>query len=189
MLRSASTRVIGCAALLCLFCCLPGCTSENPDFLPEGPDALALTPTISADLGDLAAEVGGDSTPGDGDHANRVDAGTAPPPPPPPPPPDAGGSGLARLCQGDDCNPGEICLFMERGARTGVCLRTCDNPNEFCSAPDPLVSGCTEYYNSDVGRVNVCMVFCRLGQQEYPCPDETSYRCKDYGGWAACIAE
>lgn len=159
------------------------CTTPNPAFDPswqpsaDGGVRLDGSPGAigrHADRGLQAAD------------ANAVEADAdAPPPPPTPPPPS---TGLAALCT-DGCPAGEVCVFMEENAERGVCLQRCSQPNTFCPVPEPYLAGCATYYNPELGQIDVCVVFCRYQGKEYPCPDETSYRCKRYSPEvSACIA-
>lgn len=163
------------AVLLALAC---SCTTPNPDFNPPADGPLLLAPHLPLD------------------GARASDSGTAPQQPKPKPdattpkPPPQSSPGLGTLCKVKaDCPQGELCLFMEQDATSGICLRTCSNADKPCPVPEPkYVSGCATYWNSDVGQVQVCAIFCRLNYQELPCPNNTDYKCKPYGpGMSACI--
>jgi hypothetical protein len=155
-----------------------GCTTPNPDYDPGGwgpgwalVDGWSYTPGEGGGPG--PADTAGGAT--DGGSAAK-DAKPATPDKPPAPP-------FGQLCTGPGtCPDGELCLFAEADATKGICLRKCDTADAPCSVPDPkYYSGCAVYWNSDVGKVKLCVIFCKSPDKTYPCPNATDYKCKSYG--------
>jgi hypothetical protein len=144
-----------------------GCTTPNPAYKPAVDGLPRLDPQLGFD-GALPLDGG---TPAPAPAADLDDTPTPPPPPPTSPPP----AGLGTLCT--------------TGSQQGICLRKCTNLNKPCDVPDTnYSSGCVTYWNSDVGKVQVCAIFCELNYKTYPCPNATDYKCKPYGaGLGACI--
>jgi hypothetical protein len=165
--------------LLVLPTSLVGCTRGNPDFLSSLDGAIPPGPVKTDGYGPVVADRGG-STPGTRDV--RVPVGEPAPLPPVK-------SGLGTICTGT-CPAGEVCLFMEENATRGICLRKCNSSYAPCSVPDPkYYSECRTYWNTDIGEIQVCMIFCQFGDSTYQCPNQTDYKCKAYGSnLAACIA-
>lgn len=159
-----------------------GCTTPNPDYHPGGDGIPQLAPHLQGDLGMSPGEAPAIPT--------GPEAGTDSPPPPPTTPSTPPPAGVGSLCTASgQCPADEICLFMEKDAETGICLRSCTKPDQPCDVPDPnLISGCATYWSSDVGKIHVCAIFCQLNYKTYPCPNATDYKCKPYGsGMGACI--
>jgi len=160
-----------------------GCTIPNPDYDPGGApwvpgDGWSFLP--AEDGGADPGDVGGGGTDAGGgvakDAAPPTDKGAAAPP-------------FGQLCTGPDtCPKGELCLFAEPEATKGICLRKCDTPDAPCSVPDPkYYSGCALYWNSDIGKVKLCVIFCKAPDKTYPCPNATDYKCKTYGQMGMCV--
>ena len=164
---------------------ISGCTTPNPDYRPGSDGIPQLAPHLQGDSGA--------SPPGDGvpPTPTEPEAGTNTPPTPPTPPPiTPPPEGDGTLCESQgECPAGETCLFMEKDADKGICLRSCTKPDQPCELGDPnLVSGCSTYWSSDVGKIQVCAIFCQLNYKTHPCPNATDYKCKPYGpGMGACI--
>ena len=175
----------GAVVLLLLLLLLAACTVPNPDYLTEvdggqvkapgsKTDGMASSPAVGTSLSDAA----------------RPAPDMKPPAPVTPPTPPPASPGLGTLCTAPTaCPSGEMCLFMEETATKGICLRKCANAGSPCSVPDSkFSSGCATYWNTDIGSVQVCVVFCQLNYKTYPCPNATDYKCKSYGqGMGACI--
>jgi hypothetical protein len=98
-------------------------------------------------------------------------------------------SGFGQLCTGS-CPNNQRCLYMEPNAAFGICLDQCSTVNTPCAVPDEnqFFSGCSPYFNSDVGSITICLIYCALGGQTYACPNSMDYKCVDKGsGIKVCM--
>ncbi len=188
-----------------------GCTISNPDYEPGfGQDGGHLTAFDPIDLvdpltpgpmpGDPASPPVVDPEPSDSpknEDPKEPPSPEEPPPgdlpledPPPPPPPPPVQSDFGQLCTAQ-CPGDELCVFTSSSATHGICLRECAVADEPCEVPDAsFFSGCAQYFNPDLGPVNVCAIFCFLHGQSFPCPNQTDYTCKSYGpAIGVCVAK
>jgi hypothetical protein len=156
-----------------LFLCF-SCTVPNPGYNQGGGEA-------GAGGGDL-----GLIQPIDGSLVPLVDGQGPPPQPdkglskPDKSKPTTPSSSFGKICtKQSQCASGEICVFTDESTQKGICLRKCTTLNKPCSVPDPkYFSGCSLYWNDKVGKIRVCVIFCKSPTKSWPCPDTTSYRCK-----------
>lgn len=168
-----------------LFALLAACTVPNPGYDPgidaglgaaDGPGTSGATNELALAPADAAPVKQSDARKPDAAKA-RSDAAPAKDKAPAAP-------AFGRICtSAAGCAAGELCIFAEAAATKGICLRQCSQPNTPCSVPDPkFFSGCSTYFNSSIGTVHVCSIFCRgAGGASYPCPNATDYKCKLYG--------
>ena len=173
--RDAEEKTVPSFASVAALLLFAGCTVPNPEFDPgDGPLSAANASDAGGDQGLSPPAADAVSPP-----SGQVDL--TPPAPAAPP--------LGQLCT-TSCPSGEVCMRMEEGATRGICLRRCTAINTPCSVPDAsFYSACARYYNSDIGSIDVCIVFCEVGGKRYPCPNSSDYRCKRYSpGLGACIA-
>jgi len=98
-------------------------------------------------------------------------------------------SRVGAICTDRCTDPDEICIRFGPEAK-GICLRKCSRVNARCDSPDPnLYLGCGPATNPEVGTVNVCLLICEFRAKRYPCPNETGYTCRSFGGVSGCVAK
>lgn len=188
---------------LCSAACLLllGCTTANPDFDPalEEDDGQVTTFDPLDPKGEAVPEGTPASDPApalseeQGEQPPPAKPADPPPPEPPPaedPPPPPPAVEFGQLCTGD-CPDDQRCVFTTESATKGMCLQACSTMNEPCEVPDPIFySGCAKYTNPDIGELKLCAIFCYLKGESFPCPNETDYKCKNYGPEVGiCVAK
>lgn len=171
----------GLKILCVLGALLVGCTVPNPNYDPGAGGELG-----PADSDGSLMLVDGGLTP--------VDAPVTPAPPDkglpkPDQPVKPAAPPFGKICSKQaECASGEICLFTDQSSK-GICLRKCSTLDKPCSVPNPkYYSGCSLYWNADVGKIKVCVIFCKGPSASYPCPNATQYRCKVFdNGLGMCV--
>lgn len=162
-----------------------GCTVPNPDYQPGTDGSSGLSWDGSAQIMPFTDALGLppalDQAVGDPSLDQAV----------PPPKLDKGATipSFGKICTSSKgCASGELCVFTEPEATKGICLRKCQVMDKLCDVPDPkFYSACAIYYNAS-GQVKVCVIFCKLPNKTFPCPNNTDYRCKVFdNGLGMCV--